>query len=162
MVARAPGARGEVAIEIGERTVPAEVEEDLLEGLAEAAAGRVVAAVDRRVGVDVLGRHRGTHEDQVVVGVGAVEHPRDHRVEERLGELGLQVVDQQADVGELRLLPGLDPERLDVELGADAIDAFGDPLVVEPDPLLNGRWAAVQAAASKCSLASALVARNSR
>ena len=71
----------------------------------ESSAVRVVAAVDRRVGVDVLGRHRGAHEDQVVVGVGAPQDPRDHRVEERLGELGLRVVDEQADVDELRLLP---------------------------------------------------------
>ena len=39
----------------------------------EVGAGGVVAAVDRRVGVDVLGRDRRADEDQVVVEVAAVE-----------------------------------------------------------------------------------------
>ena len=128
----------EVACQVGEGPLPGEVEDHALEALVEARVVRVVAAVDRRVGPDVLGRHRGPHEDQVVVGIGAVQDPRDHRVEERLGELGLRMVDEQADVEELCVLPDTDPERLDVELRAQAGDTLADALVVEADPLLDG------------------------
>ena len=128
----------EVGVEVGERARPAEVCEDLLEAGARTALGRVVAAVDRRVGLDRLGRDRRAHEHQVVVRVGAAQDPGRHRVEERLGELRLGVLDQQADVLQLRLAPGLVVERLDVELRAEPLDALADALVVEADPLLHG------------------------
>ncbi len=127
----------EIAVEIGERPAPAEVEEDGLEACAQAPVVRVVAAVDRRIGFDVLGRDCGAHEDQVVVGIGTAEDPRDHGVEERLGELGLRVVDEQADVQELRVLPDADAEGFDVELGPQARHALEHPLVVEADPFLH-------------------------
>ena len=49
------------------------------------------------------------------------------------------MVDEQGDVGELRRLPGVEADRLEVELGPHSGDAFGDPLVVELDPLPHGR-----------------------
>ncbi len=127
----------EVAVEVGERPAPAEVAEDPHEALALTVGVRVVAAVDRRVGLDVLGRDRRADEDQGVVGVGAPQDPRDHRVEEGLGELGLVVLDEQADVVELRVPPSPVAEQVDVELGAEPGDALADALVVVADPLLH-------------------------
>ena len=101
----------EVAVEVGERPAPAEVAEEPREALPLPVDVRVVAAVDRGVGLDVLGRDRRADEDQVVVVVGALQDPRDHRVEEGLGELRLAVLDEQADVVELRVAPGLVAER---------------------------------------------------
>ena len=51
---------------------------------------------------------------------------------------GCGMVDEQPDVEELGVLPDLDRERFDVELCPEAVDALGDALVVEPDPLLDG------------------------
>ena len=87
--------------------------------------------------MDVLGRDRRANEDEVVVVVAALQDPLDHRVEERLGELRLAVLDEQTDVEELRLAPGLVRERLDVELATKSVDALEDALVVEADPFLH-------------------------
>ena len=127
----------EVAVEVGKRPAPADVAEEPREALPLSVDVWVVAAVDRRVGLDVLGRDRSADEDQVVVVVGALQDPRDHRVEEGLGELRLAVLDEQADVAELRVLPGLLAERPEVELAAKPVDALADALVVEADTLLN-------------------------
>ena len=56
-------------------------------------------------------RDRRAHEDEVVVEVAAVQDLGRHRVEEGLGELGLVVVDQQADVVQLDLLPDVHRQR---------------------------------------------------
>ena len=127
----------DVALEIGEGDRPAEVAEDADEAVAETALAGVVAAVDRRVGLDLLRRDRGADEDEVVVRVGAAEDPRDHRVEERLGELGLVVVDEEPDEAELDLPPGGGVERVEIELGPQPLDVLADALVVEADPLLH-------------------------
>ena len=63
------------------------------------------------------------------------EHSRDDRVEERLGELGPLVVDEEADVEQLRAAPDRVVERARVELLTQPLDALLDPLVVVPDAL---------------------------
>ena len=144
-------------------TAPAEVAEHAHEAFAHAVDVRVVAAVDRRVGLDVLGRDRGADEDQVVVVVGAPQDPRDHRVEERLGELGLAVVDEEPDVAELRLAPG---RRRRARRGRTRYAAARRTR--ERARRRSGSAPAPRAAPpahaprSKRSLACALVARNSR
>ena len=97
--------------------------------------GRVVRAVGRQrrglVVLEVLGRDGGAHEDEVVVEVAAVQDLGRHRVEERLGALGLVVVDEQADVVELDLLPDLHRQRRRLELVLQPLGRLGDaPLVV--------------------------------
>ena len=67
--------------------------------------------------------------------VGAMQDPGDDRVEERLGELRPLVVDEQADVVQLHLLPGGVVELLGRELAAKPLDALPHALVVEADPL---------------------------
>ena len=47
------------------------------------------------------------------------------------------MLDEQADVVELRVAPGLVAEHADVELAAQPVDAFEDALVVEADSLLH-------------------------
>jgi hypothetical protein len=85
----------------------------------------------------VLRRDRRADEDQLVVRVGATQDSSDHRVEERLGELGLMVVDQEPDEAELDLPPGRDVERVEVELGAQPLDVLANALVVEADALTH-------------------------
>ena len=99
------------------------------------ALGGVVAPVDGRIGLDVLGRDRGAHEGEVVVDVGALQHPGDDRVEERLGELRPLVVDEEADVEQLRAAPDGIVERARVELRHAAARRIPHPLVVEADAL---------------------------
>jgi hypothetical protein len=62
-----------------------------------------------------------------------VEDLRRHRIEEGLGELGLQVVGQQADVVQLDLLPHVHRQRRGVEFALEPLCAFTDSLVVELD-----------------------------
>ena len=128
----------EVPAQIGERPRPAEVEEDPLEAVAQAVLVRVVAAVDRRVGREVLRRDRGAHEDQLVAVVRAPQHAHEHRVEEGLGELGLRVVDEQPEVAKLHLTPVGVVHPVEVELGPQPLDVLAHTLVVEADPLLHG------------------------
>ena len=67
--------------------------------------------------------------------VRALQHPSDDRVEERLGELGPLVIDEEADVEQLRAPPDRIVERPGVELVTQALDALLDALVVVPDAL---------------------------
>jgi hypothetical protein len=46
------------------------------------------------------------------------------------------VVDEQADVPQLRLLPGAEIECIDVELGPEPLDVLTNAVVVELNPLL--------------------------
>ena len=59
----------QVAAEIGEAALEAEVEHDVDQRVAQPLLQRVVAAVRRRIGVDVLGRDHRPHEDEPVVEV---------------------------------------------------------------------------------------------
>ena len=94
-----------VAVQVAERIAQAEVAQDARDGRTQALLRRIVAAVGRRIGVDVLGRQRRAHEQEIVVIVAAVQDPAAHRVEEALRKLGLAVLGQQADVVQLDLLP---------------------------------------------------------
>ena len=125
--------------------------------------GGVVAPVVRRVRLDVLGRDRGAHEHEAVVDVGAPQHPGHDRVEERLRQLRPLVVDEQPDVEQLRLPPGVVVERACVELRREPLDALPHALVVEADPLLAPPAAAPSTRrASNSCFADALVARKTR
>ena len=86
----------QVAAEVGEAAVEPEVEDDVDQRMAQAVLARVVRAVRRRVGVDVLGRHRRTHEQATVVEIDPMQDLARDGVEERFGALGLLVVDQEA------------------------------------------------------------------
>ena len=88
----------DVAIEILEGALPAEIDDDLPDGVEQAVLRGVVAAIGRRRRLNVFGRHRRASEDVVVVEVGTVQDLRAHRVEKGLGKFGLLVVDQVANV----------------------------------------------------------------
>ena len=63
-----------------------------------------------------------------------------HRVEERLGALGLLVVDEEADVAELHLFPqrvGRTLEAEPHELALDAFRGFFDAPIVEVDAIAS-------------------------
>ncbi len=76
-----------------------------ISALRAALLDRVIAAIGRRVGVDVLGGHRRPDEDEPVVEIRAVQDLARHRVEERFRAFRLLVVDEQADEVELGALP---------------------------------------------------------
>src|SRR5918999_2640631 len=59
----------------------------------------------RRLALEVLGGHRRAPEDELVVVIAAMEHRAGDRVVEGLGALGLLVLVQQGDVGDLDRRP---------------------------------------------------------
>ena len=125
---------GEVAAEVGERALEAEVEDDVDERGAQSRLQRVVASIRRRNRVDVLGRDRGADEDESVVEIDAVQDLHEHRVEERLRAFRLLVVDQQADELELDLLPqrvAIEPRG--PEFALDALGGLQHAAIVEID-----------------------------
>ncbi len=95
----------QIGAEIREPALEREVEHDVDQRVAQALLQRVVAAIGGRIGVDVLGGDRRAHEDEAVVVVAAPQRLHRDRVEERLGALGLLVVDEEPDEVELHLLP---------------------------------------------------------
>jgi len=62
-----------------------------------------------------------------------------HRIEEGLRQFRLLVVEQQADVEQLDLLPGSVVQGFGLELVAQALNAFLHPVVVEADAVLDRR-----------------------
>ncbi len=128
----------DIAREIVERALKLEIVDDALEARRHAlAAARIVGAEGRPRGrllvLDVLGRDGRAHEDEVVVEVRAVQDARAYRVEERLGQFGLVVIGQQADVVQLDLLPDLVFDIFRVVFVFQDHAGFAYPLVVEVD-----------------------------
>ncbi len=76
-------------------------------------------------------------EDEIVVKVIAVQDLGGYRIEEGLGQFRLLVVEQQADVEQLDLLPGRIVDGGGVELVAQALDTLVHAVVVEADALLD-------------------------
>jgi len=95
-----------IAVEVFERALPVEILDDAPDRGAQPTVPGVVAGIHRWVGLDELGRDCRAGEDVVVVEIAAVQDLGRDRIEERLRQLGLAVVDQHADEAELGLLPG--------------------------------------------------------
>ena len=91
----------DVAREIVERRLELEVRDDPLER-GRGRRCRIVRAVGRLRGrlvvLQILGRDRRAHEDEIVAEVRAVQDLAAHRIEEGLRALGLAVRREQADV----------------------------------------------------------------
>ena len=128
----------DIARQIFEWALPVEILDDAPDRAPQAVVLRVVARIDGRKGVDVLGRDRRPRENVVVVEVGPMQDLAAHRVEEGLGELRLLMIDQQADVLQLDLLPGGIVEGVGIKFGMQAGDGFLDTVVVELDAVANG------------------------
>ena len=98
---------------------------------------RVVGAVGGLLAFQVFGGDRGAPEDEFVAVVAPVQHRAGHRVVEGLGALGLAVLVQQRDVGQLDRRPeGL----VDLGLGKaveNAAHRLFDPRVVHLDALAS-------------------------
>jgi hypothetical protein len=128
-----------VALEILEIDTQAEVTHhapELVEdGVAARVVGTVGGAAGRVLGLDVLGADGRAHEDEVVLEIAAVQDLGRHRVEEGLGQLGLAMVDQHADVQQLDLLPHLHRLLGGLELALEPPRAFAHAQVVELDAL---------------------------
>ena len=135
MLAQRRAHQREVSLDVHERAGKPHVHDHLAQRGRHARLRRIVGAVAGRLAVEVVGRDRGAHEDEVVVEVGAVQQLGADRVEEGLGELGLAVLRQQRDVVPLDLLPVAGGELGRAELGADALDRLAHAVVVEGDPL---------------------------
>ena len=130
----------QVALEVFPVGEQLQIADDGPQRLPHAQLGRVVDPVGGPQAVDELGGD-GLAPEQVLVGVvGASEHPAGHRVVERLGELGLLVVElEQAHGG--GALDGA-PHRLVRrglgELVANDLDALAHARVVAADALSAG------------------------
>ncbi len=141
------GHRVDVALQILESAIELEVGDDAEPGGAQRLAGRVVGAIGRQRGrlvvLDVLGRDGRADEDEVVAVVAAVQDARRHRVEEGLGQLRLVVLDQQADVVQLGLLPCGQRQVGGRQRATQVVDRVGDAGVVVLDAQRLGPLLAV-------------------
>ena len=97
--------------------------------------GIVGAVGGRAARLDVLGADGRPHEDEVVLEVGAVQDLGGDRVEEGLGQLGLVVVDQEADEVQLDLVPHVHRLLAGLELLLEPGHGLAHPQVVELDAL---------------------------
>ena len=104
---------------------------------------KIRGAVVGVVAFDVFGADRWAHKDEVVVEVTAVQDFGGHRVEKGFGQLGLVVIDQQANEMQLDLLPNLHGLLVRFELALQAGGAFFDAQVVKRDALALGALLAV-------------------
>jgi hypothetical protein len=89
----------------------------------EPIAGGVVNTIDRRGGLDVLGRYRGTDEDIPIIIILPVEEAAKDRVVEGLGELRLLVFIKQVCIVNLDPLPKQLVQLGDVEAMSQVRDA---------------------------------------
>ena len=122
--------------EVGESALEAEVEDDVDQCVAQPRLQRIVAAIRRRIGVDVLGRDRRPDEDELVVEIDPMEDLHRHRVEEGFCAFGLFVIDQKPDEMTLDVLPQrVRVEPRGAELAQHAIGGFLDAAIVEVDPV---------------------------
>ena len=119
------------------RAFQPEIEHDVDQRVAQAVLARVVRAVGRRIGVDVLGGYRGPHEQAPVVEIRAVQDLARDRIEEGLGALRLLVVDQQRNVVPLDRLPARIVDLCATEFALQASDGFGHASIVEVDAVLR-------------------------
>ena len=107
--------------------------------LGHRAQRRVIRAVGgARLGVgvfDVLGAYRRTHKNKVVLKISAVQDFGGDRVEKSLGQLGLVVVYQQADVVQLDLLPHIHGLHVGLVFTLQTVRAFQHPQVIKLDAL---------------------------
>ena len=90
---------------VGEGNLPVEMAEYAAQAAAQAGFGGVVGGKHRRIGVDEFGADGRFDKDKAVVEIRLVQHLGRHRIEKRLGQLGLLVVDQQRDVFLFHLRP---------------------------------------------------------
>ena len=131
----------DVAVEISEGAVELEVGDDALQGEAQAVGGRVIHAVSRQpfFGLDVFGRYRRPHKDEIVVEIGAVQDVATHRIEKGFRQLRLLVVDEQADVMQLHFAPDFIIDFGRVVLVFQQLHAFLHAGIVERDALARLR-----------------------
>src|SRR5258707_2893640 len=113
--------------QVAPRVLPAVLEiealRDVAQRLPQAIDQGVIAGIRRRVAFEVLGGDRRAPEDELIVVMAPVQHRARDRVVEGLGALGLLVLVQQADVGQLDRRP----ERLVARL-REALEQLADPL----------------------------------
>src|SRR5437773_8460536 len=101
----------------------------------------VVAAIRRDVGIEIFGRRRRTDEDESIVIVRAMQDLARDRREERLGALGLPVIDQESDEMQLDAVPqrigAAARKARRAKFTFDALDGFSATAVVEVDTIPN-------------------------
>ena len=132
--------QAQVPLQVGKGALQAEGAHHLAPGVDHGASlARVIGTKGGlRLGLavlDVLGGHRRTHEDEVVVEVAAVQHLRGHGIEEGLRQLGLVVVDQQSNDVQLDLLPHIHGQVAGLELGLQPLAGLPHPQVIKLDAL---------------------------
>jgi hypothetical protein len=102
---------------------------------------RVVTAIRRHVGIEIFGRRRGTDEDESIVIIRAMQDLARDRREERLGALGLAMVDQESDEMQLDAVPqrigAAARKARRAKFAFDALDGLRAAAIVEIDAISN-------------------------
>jgi len=92
-------------VQVGKRPLPGKIFNRLVQSGEHAHRIGVITAVNRRVGLNVLGGNDRPEKNKVVIEVIATKNPGKHRVEKSFGQFWLLVAAQQGDVIQLGLLP---------------------------------------------------------
>ena len=154
---RSRSSKGGVQLEVGD---------DAFQRRGEPVLRRVIRAIRRLRGwfavLDVLGRDGRAHEDEIVVEVRAMQDLAAHRVEERLGALGLPVRREQPDIVQLDLLPDFVVDVFRVVFVFEQHHALVDAIVVRRDALACELLQRKPVGPSKSVLAVIAASRNTR
>ncbi|MGF6664140.1 hypothetical protein QF000_005808 [Paraburkholderia atlantica] len=141
---------GDVARQILERRIELEVRDHPLQRCGKSVRAGVIRAIGRLRGrfvvLDVFGRNRRAHENEIVVEVRAVQDLAGNRIKEGFRALGLTVRGQKADVVQLDLLPHFAVDVLRVVFVFELVHAFLHAIVVRRDAVARELLQAVPVA----------------
>ena len=145
-IAQTPGHDGahqcHIALQVVKRQAQVKVLHQLQQYRVHGAQCGVVAVVGGPlfgfVIFDVLGANRRTHKNKVILKITAVQDLGGDRVEKGFCQFGLMVVDQQADVMQLHLLPYVHGLLTCLEFALQPGGGLAHPQVVKLDPLPLG------------------------
>ena len=131
----------QITAEIRKASLELQVQRQVDQRMAKTGSLRVVTAIRRDIGIEILGRRRRTNENEAIMVVRAMQDLARDRGEERLGALGLAMVDQQSDEMQLDAIPqgvgAAARKARRAKFAFDALDGFRSTAVVEVDAIPN-------------------------
>jgi hypothetical protein len=95
----------QIAPEIRKASLELQIQRQVDERVAKAGPLRIVTAIRRDIGIEIFGRRRRTNENEAIMVIRAMQDLARDRGKERLGALGLPMVDQQSDEMQLDAVP---------------------------------------------------------
>ena len=132
---------GHVTLQVGKCAVQLEVAQHARQGIAQAILARVVHAVGghRVLRLDVFRGNHGTHENIVVIEIGAVQDVAADGIEEGFRQFRLLVFRQHADVVQLEFAPHFVAQLRLFVLIFEHLHAFLHALVIKVDAFAGRR-----------------------